>query len=120
MIAVSTASWPACSASSSHCATSCWTAPRVAPAHQTTPASAAAVLQRNAATVTCPVTWTAESSTPAASLQTVWRSAWSAAAFVSPPETDLRPEEKRADNDRRKPSCELQSGSFLMRLVVQH
>lgn len=107
-IAVSTASWPVCSASSSHCATSCWTAPHAAPAHQTTRASAAAALQRNVATATCPVTWTAASSMHAASLQTVWRSAWSAAAFASPPETpvggaasftDLGPEKKQAKND---------------------
>lgn len=107
-IAVSTASWPVCSASSSHCATSCWTAPHAAPAHQTTRASAAAALQRNVATATCPVTWTAASSTRAASLQTVWRSAWSAAACASPPEisvggaasfTDLGPEKKQVKND---------------------
>lgn len=60
--------------------------PPAAPVQETTRVSAAAVRQRSVATVTCPVTWTVASSTPAVSLQTAWRSAWSAAAFVSPPE----------------------------------
>lgn len=81
-----TVSWPACSVSFSLCATSCWTAPPAAPAPETTRASAAAAPQRSAATATCRVTWTAASSMPAASLQTAWRSAWSAAVFASPPE----------------------------------
>lgn len=121
-IAVSTASWPVCSVSSSHCATSCWTAPLAAPAHQTTRASAAAALQRNVATATCPVTWTAASSTRAASPQTVWRSAWNAAACAFPPETPiggaasftvLRPEKIQAKNNIHDLECELQSSSFL-------
>lgn len=85
--AASTVSWRACSVSSWLCVTSCWTVPPVALVPVMTPVSAAAVLQRSAATVTCLVTWTVELSTPAVSLQTVWRSVWSVAAFVSPPET---------------------------------
>lgn len=81
-----TVSWPACSASSSLCAPSCWTAPPAAPAPETSRASAAAAPPRSAATATCRATWTAASSMPAASRQTAWRSAWSAAAFASPPE----------------------------------
>lgn len=84
--AASTASWPASSASSSLCAPSCWTAPPAAPAPETTRASAAAAPRRSAATATCRATWTAASWMPAASRQTAWRSAWSAAAFASPPE----------------------------------
>lgn len=34
--------------------------------------------------MTCPATWTVASSTPAASLRTAWRFAWSAAASASP------------------------------------
>lgn len=89
-IAVSTASWPVCSASSSRCATLCWTVPRAAPAHQTTRASAAAALPRNAATATSPATWTAASLTRAASLQTVSRSAWNAVGCAFRLETSVR------------------------------
>lgn len=60
--------------------------PPAAPAQGMTRVSAAAVHRRSVATVTCPATWTAASSMPAASLQTAWRSVWSAAAFASPPE----------------------------------
>lgn len=47
-------------------------------------ASAAAACLRSAGTAISPVTWTAASSTPAASRPTAWRSAWSAAASASP------------------------------------
>lgn len=60
--------------------------PPAALARGTTRVSAAAVCRKSVATVTCPVTWTVASSTPAVSLQTAWRFAWSAAAFASPPE----------------------------------
>lgn len=65
--------------------------PPAAPARGMTRVSAAAVRQRSVATVTCPATWTVASSTPAVSLQTVWRYAWSAAAFASPPEAPQPP-----------------------------
>lgn len=61
--------------------------PPAAPVQGTTRVSAAAVRRRSVATVTFPVTWTVASSTPAVSLQTAWRSVWSAAAFVSPPDS---------------------------------
>lgn len=60
--------------------------PHAAPVWERTRVSAAAASPRNVATVTCPVIWTVGSSTPAVSLQTAWRSAWSAAAFASLPE----------------------------------
>lgn len=60
--------------------------PPAAPVQAMTRVSAVAARRRSAATVTCPVTWTVASSTPAVSLQTAWRSAWSAVAFASPPE----------------------------------
>lgn len=55
----------------------------MARAPRTTRASAAVAPRRTAATASCPATWTAASSTPAASLPTAWRSAWSAAASAS-------------------------------------
>ena len=60
--------------------------PPAAPVPETNRVSAAAARQRSAATATCPVTWTVASLTPAVSLQTAWRSVWSAAASASPPE----------------------------------
>lgn len=87
--AVCTASWPACFASFSCCATSCWTVQHVARAPLMTRASAAVAHRKNAATVSFPVTWTAASSTPVASQLTVWRSAWSAAASASHPERPI-------------------------------
>lgn len=81
--AASTASWTASSASSSHFATWWRRRPRAARARQR-PAAAAAAATTWATTATPPVTRTAASWMPAASLQIAWKSVWSAAASASP------------------------------------
>lgn len=82
--AASTASWPACFASSWHFATWWWHRPRAEPARPRLVAAAAAAPTNWATTAAALVTWIAASWTPAASPRIAWKSAWSAAESAFP------------------------------------